>query len=174
MKKLSLLFTLILAFFYTGIHAQEDVQPFKKNSFFAEYTLEGPVYSINYDRIFAQSARINYHFRAGFSFVKNKIAFPVGGGITTGRKNHHAEFSLTVTPLVEKKEVNYGSGSENDKFIYLFHGAGYRYQKPSGGIFFRAMAGPAIILDPAEGDFWNMNPRVKFSFSLSAGFSFGR
>ena len=145
-----------------------------KNAFFAEYMLEGPVYSINYDRIFIQSRSLNVDFRAGFSFTNNKIAFPVGVGFFTGHSDHHAEFSFTATPLVEHKAVAYGTGSDNDKFIYLFPAAGYRYQRPSGGIYLKAAAGPAIILDPAEGDFWNMDPKVKFSFSLGAGWSFGR
>jgi hypothetical protein len=145
-----------------------------KNAFFAEYNLEGPVYSINYDRIFIQSRTLNVEFRVGFSITNNKIAFPVGLGFFTGHSDHHAEFSFTATPLVEHKTVAYGNGSDNDKFIYLFPAAGYRYQRPTGGIFLKAMAGPAIILDPAKGDFWNMDPKVKFSFSLGAGWSFGR
>jgi hypothetical protein len=145
-----------------------------KNAFFAEYTLEGPVYSINYERIFLQSRTLNVDFRAGFSITNNKIAFPVGLGFFTGHGDHHAEFSFTATPLVEHKRVAYGSGSDYDKLIYLFPAAGYRYQRSSGGISLKAMAGPAIILDPADGDFWNMDPKVKFSFSLGAGWSFGR
>jgi hypothetical protein len=145
-----------------------------KNTFFAEYALEGPVYSINYNRIFIQSRTFNVDARAGFSFTNNKIAFPVGVGFFTGHNDHHAEFSFTATPLVEHKTVAYGNGSDNDKFIYLFPAAGYRFQRPAGGIFLKANAGPAIILDPAEGDFWNMDPKVKFSFSLGAGWSFGR
>ena len=164
--------SLLFLFLLSSAEAQDH--PMVKNTFFAEYALEGPAYSVNYDRIFIQSRKLNYDFRVGFSVTNNKLAFPVGAGIFTGHSDHHAEFSLTVTPLVEKKTVAYGNGTDNDKFIYLFPGAGYRYQRPMGGFFFKAMAGPAIILDPPEGDFWNMDPKVKFSFSLGAGISFGK
>ncbi len=159
-----------LLFLYPVLHAQEQSAE-AKNSVFAEYVLEGPAYSINYERIFASSISLHYYFRAGFSAVKDKMALPLGAGVFTGNQYHHADFGLMVTPLVEKKEV-YGGGTDNDTFIYLFPGAGYRFQKPAGGLHFRVMAGPAIILDPAEGDFWNMDPKLRFSFSIGAGYSF--
>jgi hypothetical protein len=163
-----------LVFIIPAVHAQDVRQINCRNAFFAEYALEGPEYSINYDRIFAHTPKLEYSFRLGFSVLKDKIAFPIGAGIITGRKEHHVEFSMTITPLINKVELTNGTGSDNDAFIYLFPGAGYRYQKPSGGIFLRVLAGPAIILDPAESDFWNMDPKVRFSFSLGAGVSFGK
>ncbi len=157
-----------------AVNAQDGRQTISRNTFFAEYAFEGPEYSINYDRIIASGSKLEYSFRIGFSVLKDKIAFPIGAGIITGIKEHHAEFSMTITPLIKKVEFTNGAGSDNDAFIYLFPGIGYRYQKPSGGIFLRAVAGPVIILDPAENDFWNMDPEVRFSFSIGAGISFGR
>ena len=174
MYKLFFFLVAFRIFIITEAGAQENYQSLKKNTFFAEYVLEGPEYSINYDRIFANTPKLAYDFRIGFSVLKDMIAFPFGAGIITGVNDHHAEFSITITPLINRIELTNGTGFDNDMFIYLFPCAGYRYQKPGGGIFFRAMAGPAIILDPAEGDFWNMDPEVKISFSVGAGFSFGK
>ena len=174
MYKLFFFLVAFRIFIITEAGAQENYQSLKKNTFFAEYVLEGPEYSINYDRIFSPSAKLAYSFRLGFSVLKDKIAFPIGAGIITGRNDHHAEFAMTITPLIEKNNVSNGGGTDLDKFLYLFPCAGYRYQKHRGGIFLRAMAGPAIILDPVEGDFWNMDPKVRLSFSVAAGFSFGK
>lgn len=152
------------------VHGQVKMQG--RNAVYADYSLEGPVYSINYDRIFAQSAKLNYFFRAGFSIINDQAAFPLGVGLITGHNDHHFELAMLFIPLVESKKT--GGVTDNDKFIYLFPAAGYRYQKSDGGIFFHALAGPMIILDPAEGDFWQMDPMVKFSFSLGLGFNFGQ
>ena len=155
-------------------YGQELQLSFRRNSFFAEYALEGPDYSVNYDRIFARSEAFNFSFRAGISILNNQLALPLGLNVFTGKKIHHAELSFTATPLVIKHAPVNGGYADSDKMVNLFPGVGYRYQKSSGGIFFRVIAGPLIILDPPSGDFWNMDPSVRFSFVAGMGFSFGK
>ncbi len=59
-----------------------------------------------------------------------------------------------------------------DKYIYLVPAFGYRFQKSSGGFFFKALASPTVILDPPSGNFWHMDPQLSFTLSLCLGLSF--
>ncbi len=145
-----------------------------KNVLFVEYSLEGADYSINYERIIINAKKVFYTLHAGIFISGDRKAIPLGLDINTGHGNHHADFTITLIPLVQKHYYIGSNQADNDKFLYIFPGAGYRYQKPKGGFFLRALAGPMIILDPQENDFWNMNPSVKFNVSVGAGISFGR
>jgi hypothetical protein len=169
-KRLNLLVCLLFLFTVQKAHSQKTYTGPAKNTFFIDYMLEGSDYAVKYDRIFAHGKSIYYSAGIGFSFLKNQVAFPVELNIVGGKNEHHPELSLCAIPLVIKHE-SFGA-IDNDKFIYLFPAVGYRFQKPGNGLFLRFLAGPLIILDPTEGDFWNMDPKVKFSFSLGAGFSF--
>jgi hypothetical protein len=173
-SKLFLFLSLFLFTYGENGYAQAFQNAGGKNTFFAEYSLEGPDYSVNYDRVFASSEKFNYSLRAGFSVLKDQIAFPLGINVFSGKRVHHAEFSLTFTPLIVRHAIDSIGRTDTDKFLYLIPGAGYRYQKNSSGLFIRAIAGPMIILDPRSGDFWNMDPQVRFSFSLGMGYSFGK
>lgn len=117
-----------------------------KNAVYAEGASRGPVYSINYDRIFRQGEKLAYSFRAGFSIYNNTVSFPVGVNFITGSNEHHAEFSLTVIPYIDYDAHLIGSNNtESDKYIFVNPSIGYRYQKSAGGIFLKAAAGPSIF-----------------------------
>ena len=146
----------------------------QQNSIYLEAASKGPLYSINYDRIFRQGERTDYSFRLGFSFERDAISIPVGFNFISGHDEHHAEFSFTVIPYFhyyDKQEaVNYTDKS--DKYIYLHPGVGYRFQKPERSLFLKAAVGPSLVLDPQKGDFWNMDPKVYFFGSVGGGISF--
>jgi hypothetical protein len=166
-----LLFLLIACI--CGFVCQAQPAGYKKNTFFGKYSLDGPVYAVNYDRIIARPANVAYTATLGFSVLNNKIAVPVGFNLFTGKSDHHPEFGITLTPEVEHKTYSSGE-TDNDKKIYVFPALGYRYQRNQGGLFMRAAAGPLITLDPASDDFWNMDPRYSFSFSVGIGYTFGK
>jgi hypothetical protein len=155
------------------INAQEIRVNAKKNTFFAEYSLEGPDYSVNYDRIFARSKKLTYTFRVGFFAIKDKTAIPLGLTILTGKNDHHAAFGLTLTPQMEIKRSIYG-GKNNDKSMYVFPSVGYRYQQKKGGIFLHAATGPLINMNPPAYNVWDITTTVAFSFSLGLGYTFGK
>jgi len=146
----------------------------QQNSIYLEMASKGPLYSINYDRIFRQGETIDYSFRLGFSFERDAISFPIGFNFITGHDEHHAEFSLTLIPYFHyydtQEALNYTDKS--DKYIFLHPGAGYRFQKPGGSLFLKAAVGPSLVLDPRNGDFWNMDPKVYFFGSVGGGISF--
>jgi len=146
----------------------------QQNSMYLEMASKGPLYSINYDRIFRQGERIDYSVRLGFSFERYAISFPIGFNFIAGHDEHHAEFSFTVIPYFHyydhQEAVNYTDKS--DKYIFLHPGAGYRFQKPGGSLFLEAGVGPSLVLDPQKGDFWNMDPKVYFFGSVGGGITF--
>ncbi|MEP7371804.1 MAG: hypothetical protein ABI675_00360 [Chitinophagaceae bacterium] len=144
-----------------------------RNTVYIEGATRGPVYSINYDRIFRQGEKLAYSFRAGFSIYSNTVSFPVGINFITGQHKHHAEFSFTVVPYVDYDVHLIGSNhAESDKYIFVNPAIGYRYQKAGGGLFFKAAIGPSVFLDPPSNDFWNMDPKLYAFGSIGLGISF--
>ncbi|HZI53868.1 MAG TPA: hypothetical protein VFD56_09205 [Chitinophagaceae bacterium] len=145
-----------------------------KNAIYLEAASEGPIYSLNYDRIIRQGEKLAYSLRAGFSIEKDALSFPVGFNFITGKYAHHGEFGLTIIPYFQYHDDyptrNYTGNS--DKYIFVNPAAGYRFQKPGRSIFLKAAIGPSVFLDPPAGDFWNMDPKLYFFGSVSAGISF--
>lgn len=144
-----------------------------KNAFFVELATRGPLYSINYDRIFRQGNKLDYSFNAGFSIARNAVSFPVGIHFITEGGQHHAECGITFIPYIDYKHHLAGSNkNQSDKYLYINPGIGYRYQKSTTGIFLKAMAGPSVFLDPPSDDFWNMDPKLYAFGSIGLGISF--
>jgi hypothetical protein len=144
-----------------------------KNAVYIEGATRGPVYSINYDRIFRQGEKLAYSFRVGFSIYNNTVSFPVGINFITRSNEHHPEFSLTVIPYIDYDVHLIGSNnSESDKYVFVNAAVGYRYQKAERGIFLKAAVGPSIFLDPPSNDFWNMDPKLYAFGSIGVGISF--
>jgi len=166
---------LFLSFiFFTGIIISAMGQDRAKNAIYIEGATKGPVYTINYDRIFRQGEKLAYSFRAGLSIYDNTVSFPAGINFITGLNDHHAEFSLSIIPFIDYKAHLVGSsnGDQSDKYIYVNPAIGYRYQKRETGIFLKAAAGPSIFLDPPSNDFWNMDPKLYAFASFAVGISF--
>ena len=166
---------LLFAFLFITIVKNDLLsQSMTKNAFYVEGATKGPVYTINYDRIFRQGEKLAYSFRAGFSIYDNTVSFPVGFNFITGLNEHHAEFSISIIPFIDYKAHPAGSnnGDQSDKYIYVNPAIGYRYQKTETGIFLKAAAGPSIFLDPPSNDFWNMDPKLYAFASFAVGISF--
>lgn len=144
-----------------------------RNTFYIEAASRGPVYSINYDRIFRQGDKLAYSFRAGFSIEPKAISFPVGINFITGLNDHHGEFSLSIIPYIKSVDKNSATNNdETDKYIFINPAIGYRFQKTGKGIFLKAAVGPSVFLDPPSNDFWNMDPKVYAFGSIGVGLSF--
>ena len=168
-------FLFVLSIFLTGfngfVFSQDRLTA--RNAVYIEGATRGPVYSVNYDRIFRQGEKLAYSFRGGFSIYSNTVSFPVGINFVTGLHEHHAEFSLTVIPYIDYDVHLIGSNhTESDKYIFVNPAIGYRYQKAGGGIFFKAAVGPSVFLDPPSNDFWNMDPKLYAFGSIGLGISF--
>ncbi|MBS1919396.1 MAG: hypothetical protein JST17_03995 [Bacteroidetes bacterium] len=163
-------FLVIAAACVLSLKAQENFTA--RNSIYVDAATRGAYYSVNYERIFSQGEKFSKTWQAGFSLLNDVIAFPLGIHFFTGHQRDHFEFGLTIVPYIEKYEKLFSPGNISDKKIYLFPGAGYRYQKPNGGFFFKAIIAPVIYLDPPSDHFWKMGGKLYTGGNLSAGISF--
>ena len=169
-KKLTAILFLFACFAKSSY--SQKTNSFSRHTVYADFASHGAYYSVNYDRIFSRGEKLAKTYRIGFSVIQNAVAMPVGINFFTGHEASHVEFGLTVVPYIETYTDPYWGTKETDKKIYIIPGAGYRYQKPEGGFFFKVIAGPVIYLDPPSDDFWKMDGKVYPGITAGLGFSF--
>lgn len=163
----------------TKLIAQEGTNSFSaKNAVYLEIGGNGGYYSVNYDRIIYDNGN---NFKAavragieGLPFKRDTKSFwagflPLELSGMFGRSRHFLETGVGLTPfLIPKndwgKEPAY-SGYKPGAIIPFR--LGYRYQKPEGGLFFRA--GYTPFLDFSEG---RRNPLELFFGGISIGKSY--
>ncbi|CAN5919669.1 hypothetical protein BH24BAC1_BH24BAC1_38330 [soil metagenome] len=121
-----------------------------RNTFFAELYGNGGQYSLNFDRVFFQSGRFKSSLRVGASirparvnlagdrFVVGTLPLELNG--LWGGGSHHLEMGLGFTPGYHGRATHIDSRSFHAYSARL----GYRYQKPGGGLFFRAGLTPSL------------------------------
>ena len=172
MKKIIVLL-FILACYWEETFGQNPVRStFKKNTIYIELGGKGPNYSLNYDRIFYAGNRLAASYRVGFSVMTDAVSLPLALNIITGKQQHHAEFSLGLTPYVDRYKSFLSQTDLSDKYLYITSGIGYRYQKPTGGLYFTLGATPYIFLDPPSHNIFDVDPEFKLSGHLAVGYSF--
>lgn len=143
-----------------------------KNSLFVDVSSAGPVYSLNFDRIFSGKTSIKYSYRVGFHLLNSDVGLPVGLSMLAGSNNHHAELGLTFIPYIKRFKYLFNEGSLSDKQIFIIPSIGYRFQKAGGGVFFRILVSPMVFLDPPSDDFWDMEPKIYGMAGIGAGWTF--
>ena len=168
------LFLIYLNVLSLNAGAQRIERQGARNTFYAEALSFGPAVAVHYDRVFRQGQKLDYTVNVGISFWKNAVSIPVGFQVMTTNSDHHAGFGITFIPSIEQKDAPIGSlgKGDKDKYLYVNPGFSYRYQKSTGGIFFKATAGPSLFLDPPSDDFWNMDPKLHAFASVGLGISF--
>lgn len=120
----------------------EETSPTARNAFYIELLGNGLLYSINYDRLFADqiSGRVGVMLigAANDSSAAAVIAAPIMANYLFGRGNSHFEAGIGVMLMtgavenVEEIEDEGFSGAVGTATL------GYRYQRPGGGFIFRA------------------------------------
>jgi hypothetical protein len=160
--------TIFLLLSFTGLHSQQ----MHKNTLYLEGSTRGPSYSLNYDRVFLDGVKVAWAYRIGMHWLHDEIGLPLGISLITGKQEHHAEISLTFTPYVDRANYLFREGNISDKYLYITPGFGYRYQRPTGGLFIKGLLAPLIFLDPPSDDFWNMDAKVYPLLSVGAGYTF--
>ena len=156
----------------TGICQEKNTAAISRNTLYADFASKDVYYSINLDHIFFRGNKLSYSYRAGVSILKDAYSFPVGIQCFTGANSSHAEFSLTLIPYVDHSAKSMNRLDNTDKFLYVEPGVGYRYQAPGGGLFFKAIFTPIILLDPPSNDFWNMDPKLFAGGNIGIGYTF--
>jgi hypothetical protein len=143
-----------------------------KNAVYVEFATKGAFYSVNFDHIFHNGKKAMWSYRAGGFIGKDGIALPLGINLFTGKKEHHAEFTLVLTPYIDHYHYLFKKGNYSDKYLYIVSTAGYRYQKQGSLLFFKISAGPLLFLDPPSDYFWRMDPKLYLAGYSSIGINF--
>lgn len=163
----------IILFLFPAAKAQSRQNNFTaRNTLFADFATRGAFYSVNYDRIFKEGQQLTKSYRAGFSVTGKTIALPLGINFFTGHNASHMEISLTLVPYIDNYKSFLSASDLSDKKMLIIPGLGYRYQQPEGGFFFKAVAAPAIHLDPPSDNFWKMDGKLYPVLTIGAGYSF--
>jgi|GEM_PF-472640 len=160
-----------------------------KNSIYGELGGTSYGYAINYGFIFHQKERLKYSASAGFSMRYQKFFEPIISGFLI------PSFSTEITALWGKSKghLEFGAGFvayRNKEFIFdqgipfpdnireepywgkiIVPRIGYRFQKPEGGLFFRAAYTPWIVFENFEVAEYKVDFQP-FGIGLSLGWSF--
>jgi hypothetical protein len=142
------IFGFLAAFGATAPHAYaqqiptEETAPTARNAFYIELLGNGLLYSVNYDRLFADqiSGRVGLMVigAANDSSAAAVIAAPIMANYLFGRGNSHFEAGIGVTVMTGAVENVEGIEDEGFSGAVGTATLGYRYQRPGGGFVFRA------------------------------------
>lgn len=146
----------------------------KKNSVFLEIGGNAFLYSINYDRLFDFSPKFKASGRIGFQYTNKfplkyykTVSIPVelSGLYSIYEQKHFAELGLGLTYLNSHDLVT----QHTEDIIVLAFRAGYRFQKPEGGLYFKIAITPLY-----DWLIYNRDPEVPHNkWLIFGGVSFG-
>lgn len=162
-----LLIIILSTLFFYNVYCQDESTEnngTSKNTVYIEFLgSAGYLYNLSYDRVLISKGKRHFSAAVGFQY------FPVTA-ITRDRL-------LSITPQLNyfygiKHHIEFGVGAV---FGFLYEGTaasfriGYRYQKPSGGFFFKSGFTPLYTkaMSPVVGDL-NIIPIV----GIAAGWTF--
>ena len=139
-----------------------------KNTIYGEAFGQGFAYSLNYDRLLNTNRRFMNSFTVGATFIPQTAGFgdgiymgiPVSYNWILGRKSHHLELGVGVTPMFVKSRYWPSSGRF---YFYASPKISYRFQRPQDGLFFRVTATGFIDLFHLQKD--NLGGASRFSVS---------
>lgn len=147
------LITVTLVFFCWNLTIGQEKSTkdnLERNTIYAEAFGQGFCWSLNYDRLFNTEKRFMNSLTAGLVYVPQNMGFgdgiyygiPVSYNWLLGKKSHHLELGIGLTSLL----VNPNSNKNSSFYVYLTPKIGYRFQRPQGGLFFRATLTPMLDL----------------------------
>ncbi|MBP6334171.1 MAG: hypothetical protein KA444_01770 [Bacteroidia bacterium] len=142
---------ILFCFCVLASNAQKDSIA-AKNLVFLEFLGSGGYGSINYERLLSNKENLSVGLRAGLSTYhindythsfNPDLIFPLSVQCYYGR-NHHLELGLgqTISAVVRADPESFSPEREYKSSSTFC--AGYRYQKPGGGISFRLVYNPIL------------------------------
>ncbi|MGH7481271.1 MAG: hypothetical protein ACRELV_03890 [Longimicrobiales bacterium] len=144
---------LALALLVPAAAGAQDASVTARNAVYVELLGNGLLYSMNYERRFTErtAGRVGAMFVAGEDEEGSDAAalfLPIMANFLFGDGNHHFEAGAGLgLVLSSAEEVDVGVGGDDDDFGAGAYGTGtlgYRYQRPGGGIVFRAGLTPVF------------------------------
>jgi len=148
------------------LFGQENIKPteIKRNSIYFEAFGQGLYNSFSFDRLYHVDKKIKTSISVGLTIIPHPELFVLGAPVSYnflfGQKNHHLELGIGFTAMYLRKgrisasegyvdnngtlQTNNFVGHSNDFYSFFTPKIGYRFQKPTGGIFFRATLTPPI------------------------------
>ena len=150
----------IIAFGQENVKATE----LKRNSIYLEAFGQGLYNSFSFDRLYNVDKKIKTSFSAGLTIIPVPELFvlgvPVSYNYLFGKKNHHLELGFGFTAMYLRQgriiaaegyidnnglsQTNNFVGHSNEFYSFFTPKIGYRFQKPSGGLFLRLTLTPPI------------------------------
>jgi len=129
--------------------AQDAAGPVASNTFFVELGGNAAVYSLNYERFFTPQIglRIGGMYLQADDDFGDEVAvglFPVMATYLLGRGNGHFEVGGGLGFATAGFSSTDLGDDFSDSAVYGTATFGYRYQKPEGGVIFRAGFTPII------------------------------
>jgi hypothetical protein len=177
---------------------QENVKTteIKRNSIYLEAFGQGLYNSFSYDRLYNVDKKIKTSFTAGLTIIPHPellvLALPISYNYIFGQKNHHLELGIGFTAMYLREgqidaseeytdnngiiEQNNFIGHTNNFYSYFTPKLGYRFQKPSGGLFLRLTLTPPFAginkIGSIKGSKYNTDWSYTEYFSSAAFFGY--
>lgn len=177
MMKRSALTVVALLCACTPLHAQSPAEGSAANAVYVELLGNGGLYSLNYDRRFADAVALRVGFATwtaddlflGEEAQTDFITVPVTAAWLMGTGKRRIELGGGVLLGTKSREEAFGDGETSSSFVSLTGIVGYRFQ-PARGFMFRVALTPFFGL----GDEDEAYPEDGFmpSGGVSVGYSF--
>lgn len=164
--KLSLSFILLFVIGLTDSRSQEIQSDFKGTIGFVELIGHNLTYSLNLESHLKEINNINLGVRFGLGGIPNEYGAALGLTGFTGEKKGHFDFGIALSYVYGAQSYQ-DSGSEKvmSSTIFIVPTIGYRYQRPTGGFFFKAGITPLFKLKELKEEFasdsyWKVLPSI--------------
>ncbi|HUG36679.1 MAG TPA: hypothetical protein VML54_07000 [Candidatus Limnocylindrales bacterium] len=145
------------------------------NSIYLEVLGNGGLYSVNFerkvsDRIALRAGLASWSASSFFTDEERSLTvLPLLASYLQGSGNHRAEVGAGFLVGRQTIEAAFSNASESSTIVNLTGALGYRYQRPHGGLVFRAGFTPFYSLSPSDED----TAYPDKGFFPSVGVSFG-
>lgn len=160
------------------VYCQEEVD-FKGYVVYGEISGAGLGSTVNIESTFYKWNRWFVTGRIGVGYFrwddgrKHYFGLPVGLNVFSHTGNSHKELGINITYAEGVSRIETNSFHYQGKTIYFIPAVGYRFQKPSGGLFLRVNYTPSIKIKEFNDQMERFNSKkVVHLFGVSAGYYF--
>jgi hypothetical protein len=135
--------------------------------------------TVNIEHVVLKLPRWYMNARAGFGYAiingYQRSGIPVGINVFRFTGNHHPEIGVGIS-YIEGVERYYSFGEARwNRALYGYASIGYRFQRPQGGMFFKALWHPLFQLREYNPDpYFQIGEASPYWWGVSAGYFFDR